>query len=178
MTCPSLETVAAWVLDELPTAESEQFEEHYFGCQACFQRAQAMQQLVSHLRTALPPVLTEARRQRLEAEAPLPRVHVQPGETRQIRLSAAQPLGIWVMHSALEGVSRVDLEARTATDGVLFSLLDVPFDAARGEVLLPCQLQYQAITRDMILHVQLSTPEPAGRRTLGEYLLDHVYENP
>ena len=66
MTCPSLETVAAWVLGDLTDDEGAAFEEHYFGCEACFDRAKRMQELIQKLETSLPPILTADRLAALE----------------------------------------------------------------------------------------------------------------
>ena len=41
MSCPTLETAAAWLLDALTDSESEAFEEHYFGCERCWGEVKA-----------------------------------------------------------------------------------------------------------------------------------------
>ena len=178
MSCPALEVVAAWALGELPEAGEEAFEEHYFGCDACFERARHMQRFVAQLQASLPPVLTVARREGLEARRPeLARVHVQPGEQATLTLGRTVDIGFWVMHAPLQDVTRVDFEARNASGEMVFALADVPFDPARGEVVLACQAHYRALPGARELHVTLVADEPGGRRPLGNYVLDHEFES-
>ena len=85
MTCAALET--AWVLGELPEAESEQLEQHFFGCDACTRNVERMFSLVAQLAAALPPVLTLARREALVARHPaLPAIDVEPGRRALLNL--------------------------------------------------------------------------------------------
>ena len=42
MTCPNLETIAAFTLDELGEEEELTFEEHYFACDGCLAQIQRM----------------------------------------------------------------------------------------------------------------------------------------
>ena len=131
------------------------------------------------LREALPGVLTNARHRALRAaQANLLSTHVQPGQSGVLKLSGAQPLGVWVMHCDLTGVTRVDLEVRSGDGRLLFAVPDVPFDAERGQVLLACQLHYRSLPA--LLHATLSdgTASDPARRRLGEYFLDHEFENP
>jgi hypothetical protein len=178
MSCLTLDALAEWALGEQTEADEEALEEHYFGCDACFARAQHMQRFVAQLRASLPPILTAERRQGLEARHPqLTRVHVQPGERATIRLGPAADVGFWVMHAPLQGVTRVDFEARSADGGLVFALSDVPFDRARGEVVLACQTHYRGLPGGSELRVQLVADEPTGSRPLGEYVLDHQFES-
>ena len=176
MTCVALESIAAWALDELPAADSEAFEEHLFGCDACARNTHRMLRLVEQLSLALPPVLTPERRRALSARHPrLPTIDIEPGQRRRLRLGGAEPVGVWIMHAPLAGATRVDLEAR-AGDTVLFALADVPFDAARGEVVLACQTHYSALPP--VLGVRLKASGPDGERPVSEYILDHDFESP
>jgi len=178
MTCPNLETIAAYTLDELGEEEQRAFEEHYFGCDACLAQAQRMRRLVDELATTLPPILTRARRERLEASDPRPTaVNVQPGETASIRLAGDAPVGFWVMHAPLAGAERVDFEARDAGGNTLFTLSDVPFDAERGEVVLACQIHYRSLPGVTKMHASLVATDARGSRKVGEYLLDHRFES-
>jgi len=175
--CVTLELVAAWVLGELPVAESEAFEEHFFGCDACASQARRVERLVMQLAAALPPVLTPERRQVLAAQNPrMPAIAVEPGQRATIRLGGAQPVGVWVMRAPLDGATRVDLEAR-AGDMALFALVDVPFDAVLGEVVLACQAHYSALPGGTELRVRLTVTGLGGERPVGEYILDHEFES-
>jgi hypothetical protein len=177
MSCATLETIAAWALGELPEAESEAFEAHYFGCDRCFQRAAGVDRVLTQLRTSLPPALTAARHEALRAAQPeMPTVHVRPGEQATIRLGAGVPVGVWVMHCELHGVSRLDLEARSLTGEPLFAFADVPFDDERGEVLMPCHVHYRSLEMDSSFVTRLLQHEAGTSRILAEYRLNHEFE--
>jgi len=178
MTCPSLETCAAWALDELNEADQQAFEAHFFGCTRCFTHAERLARLVAGLRSALPSFLTTERRRRLTAtRGSFPVVHVAPGERATIRLSDGVPVGLWVMHAALGDAQRVDFEARSADGSLLFSVADVPFDAERGEVVLACQVHYRTLPMGPDLYGKLSARQGAETRVLGEYVLNHVFDS-
>jgi Putative zinc-finger len=177
MSCPTLETVAAWVLSELLPEEAERFEEHYFGCASCFHRALRIEQLAKQLATRLPPLLTSERHAALASGGRLETVHVAAGQSAQLRLSRVSAVGVWILHAALDGVGRVDLEARSAEGRLLFAFNDVPFDAERGQVLLACQLHYRALPMDPKMFVQLRESDEAGGRELGRYILDHQFDS-
>jgi len=179
VTCPNLETIAAWTLDELDEEAARAFEEHYFGCDACTEQAERMQRLVAELEATLPAVLTPARRRRLEAtQRRLTSVAVRPGETATIRIGGDTPVGFWVMRAQLTGAKRVDLAARDANGAPLFAIEDVPFDAERGEVVLACQVHYRNLPGVENMHVSLTATDAEGTHPVGEYVLDHRFESP
>ncbi len=177
MNCASLETIAAWTLGELDDASAAAFEEHYFSCDSCFDRAEKLQRVHRKLERALPGVLNRARTERLARAAPsLVTVRVAPGERAHIELGGARPFGIWVMNAPLAGVERVDLEASAGDGTPLFSLADVPFDRERGEVVLACQVHYRDLPiRD--LRVRLTKVDAEGAQPLAEYVLEHTFDS-
>lgn len=177
MSCASLETIAGWWLGDLTEAEQGSFEAHYFGCQRCFERAAWLQRVHEQLVNGLPPLLTAARRAALAAARPtLPAIHVEPGQEGVLQLSQRAPIGLWVMHCELGGVSRLDIEARTVTGERMFAFSDVPFDAERGEVAMPCHVHYRAFEMDPLMCTRLVSHEAGGLRVLAEYRLNHQFE--
>jgi hypothetical protein len=178
MTCPALETIAAWALGDLPALEEERLEEHLFACDACARRAQGLQRMIEQLRAALPPLLTVERRQQLSARHPdLPAVHVHAGEHAHIRLGGGNDVGIWVMHGALDDATQVDVEVRAPDGSVLIAFADVPFDARRGEVVLACQSHYRLLPMPTTMHVHVTASGAAGQRPVGTYILMHAFES-
>jgi len=173
---PTLETIAAWCLGELDVASAERFEEHYFSCDGCFERARRMQDLVEQLRASLPPILTADRRRALEGSQPVRAVRVAAGARAALHMSPSAPLGIWVMQAPLAQVTRVDFEARSREGALMFALNDVPFDEQRGEVVLACQLHYRALGLDQEMHVRLTGTSSSGRHAIGDYILDHRFD--
>jgi len=179
VTCPDLETIAAYALDELGEEAQAAFEEHYFGCDTCLAQAERMQRLVQELEATLPSVLTTARRRRLETTLPRPRaVDVQPGGRATLRLGKDAPVAFWVMHAPLSGAERVDFEARDDQGTTLFTLKDVPFDRERGEVVLACQVHFRMLPGIEKMRASLVATDATGSRTVGEYRLDHQFESP
>jgi hypothetical protein len=179
VTCPNLETIAAYTLDELGEDELRAFEEHYFGCDACLAQAERMHRLVRELEATLPSVLTTARRKRIESVLPRPKsVDVQPGGRATIRLAADEPIAFWVMHAPLADAERVDFEARDDQGTTLFTLKDIPFDRERGEVVLACQVHFRTLPGVENMRASLVATDAKGSRTVGEYRLDHRFESP
>lgn len=177
MSCPSLETVVAWALDELGRHDAERFEEHYFGCDRCFERAEHVHRLVAELDAALPPLLTPERRRGLEGKhAAIPSVRLEPGEKGRLRMGAPTGLGMWVMHAPVHDAACVDLEARALDGQLLFTFKDVPFDAEREEVVLACQVHYRALATPTIFRVSVHAKNRAGAERVSEYTLDHEFE--
>jgi len=178
MTCPALETVVAWALDELAQGEAERFEEHYFGCDACFKRAEHVHRMIAELDASLPAVLTAERRRGLEARhRNIPAVRLEPGERGTLHLGAPTGLGMWVMRAPVLEAARVDFEARSLDGDFLFSFDDVPFDAARGEVVLACQVHYRALETPQNFRVRVRATDRAGAERVSEYTLDHEFDS-
>ena len=177
MSCPSLETAAAWSLGELGEGDAEEFEAHFFGCDRCFESAQRMTQVREQLREALPMVLTAERRRALEAKGPIVTVPVKPGGRALLRLGTNDVNGLWLMQAPLTGAERVDFEARTPEGELMFALSDVPFDAERGEVVLACQLHYRAMEGSQEIHARLSATDANGKRPVADYILEHQFES-
>jgi hypothetical protein len=178
MSRPPLETVVAWALDELARDEAERFEEHYFGCDACFKRAEHVHRMIAELDASLPSVLTPERRRDLEARhANVPAVRLEPGQAGKLHVGAPSGLGMWVMRAPVRDAARVDFEARTLEGELLFSLGDVPFDAERGEVVLACQVHYRALETPPNFRVRLSAIDHAGAERVAEYTLAHAFDS-
>jgi len=179
MNHPTLETIAAWVDGLEEEAESEALDVHLLECGSCSAQAERLQQLVASLRSAVPAVLTKARHGALEAKhGRLPATHLAPGQTGVLSLSDAVAVGVWVMHCDLSGVTRVNVEAHDENGVRVFNLADVPFDVERGQVLLACQVHYRAMPTGHLLRTTVSDAGGAEPRQLGEYFLDHRFENP
>lgn len=180
MTCASLEDVVRFALDELPEQEAAEFEQHYFACDACLSKLDRIQRLLDDMRSSLPLVLTPERRQRLGMERPNLRVtHVSPDETATLQLGPEHGVGLWVMHAPLSTASRVDLDARLEDGTPLMSMKNVPFDASRGEVALPCQIHFRDMggTSGGSRMVVELTASSAAEQSVTKYFLDHLFES-
>lgn len=172
MTCPRLETVAAWSLGDLSEAENDAFEAHWFSCERCAARSEKMLALTRFLGQLTAFFLTGDRRKRLEAAGPLVAVEVPSGGTGRLSFGD-RDIALWILRADLAGVERVDCEF--VYEGTPFaSFPDVPFDAERGELTLVCRTHYEAVAPARF-NVRLTARTEAGQKPLGEYVLDHVY---
>lgn len=179
MTCPSLETLAGWILRESSPEDEKSLEEHLFDCDLCGARAEKLEALVRRLRTMLPAILTPERRRRLEETvSPLPMVSVSPGEHKTIEFGPGAEIGFWVLRAELGGVERLDFELLARDGSLLASFEDVPFDAERGEVVLGCQTHYRTMGFPDELLARVTAVDAAGRRPVAEYELDHFFHDP
>ena len=174
MTCPSLDVIAAFALDELDEPELARFEEHYFECDACLRRAERMHTLVAQLRAAPPPVLTAARRKQLEDAGGVRISRVDPDQRAQLELGPDAEVGVWLMQAPLADATRVDLEGRTPEGSLVFSFADVPFDAERGQVALLCHLHYRGLGGPE-LHVTVTVQGRTDEARVTRYVLDHAF---
>jgi hypothetical protein len=176
VTCPSLDVIAAFALDELDEPELARFEEHYFECDACLRRAERMYALVAQLLAAPPPVLTAARRKTLEGRG-VRVVEVRPDERAQLELGPSGEIGVWLMQAPLADATRVDLEGRSPEGSLVFSFSDVPFDAERGQVALLCHLHYRGFSTPE-LHVTMKAQARTDQARVTRYVLDHAFADP
>jgi hypothetical protein len=171
--CPSLDWVAAWALGELAEADSEAFEEHYFGCEQCSARARRMHETIDLVSRGLPIALTPARRSRAERDSRLVTVRVDPGQHAVMNVGSEHPYGIWVLRAPVAGARKVDVDARSTSGAPIFSVADAPFDEQRGEVVLLCSSHYRGI--DSQLHTRVTATDASGAQTVTEYVLDHNF---
>jgi hypothetical protein len=175
VTCPSLDVIAAFALDELAESELERFEHHYFECDVCLRRAERMHSLLAQLRAAPPPVLTAARRKQLEESAGGVRVVcVRPDERGLLELGPSAEVGVWLMQAPLADATRVDVEGRSAEGSIVFSFADVPFDPERGQVALLCHLHYRGLSSPE-LHVTVTAQGRDTGARVTRYVLDHAF---
>ncbi len=179
MTCPPLHQIAGYCLGEPTGDDAEALEEHYFSCAHCATRVERMQGLSAQLQGMLPHILTTERRKGLEATGrPLAVTSLGPGERATLTFGPGVEVGFWVLRAPVRAADRVDFELETADGAPLISISDVPFDAAREEVLLACKTAYSTLTPATELHARVVAIDPAGGRTVSEYLLDHVFDSP
>jgi len=177
MSCPSLESLAAWSLGELGEEEASTVEEHLFACDRCAGRTSQMQALVFRVRSLVPPLLTAERRRKLESAVnPLPKVVVLAGSSANIYFDKNTEVGFWLMKADLDGVVRVDCELLLADGAPYQSFPDVPFDAGRGEVVLACQIHYRTIGSPGDIVARLTSRDRAGGERVAEYRLHHFFE--
>lgn len=176
MTCPvPFETLAAWWAFDLAEADVNALEEHLFSCDACAASAEALGTLVVGLRDWLPPIISPALRDRLVAAGKnIKFTDVEPDVDARARFDPGLDLLIHVLHGDFSGARSVDVEIVTAEGATLTRFDDVPFDAARGEVIVSCQRHYQHLFPGdprfrVVAHTQSASHE------VGRYLVLHEW---
>jgi hypothetical protein len=139
----AFETLVALWAGELAGAELDTVEEHLFACDSCAAASDQIARLVGGMREMISPVLTRAQVDVLVA-----------GGVRVCEMPIDQPAGhvarftpdidlfVFAMRADLTGAERVDIELLDPHGTVHVQLLNVPFDASRGEVLVACKRHY------------------------------------
>jgi anti-sigma factor RsiW len=177
------EKLAAYWLGELPAAEAQEAEEHFFACEACARRLEWLAELSGGVRTAVrtgalgmvvsQPFVEAMKR----AGMRLREYRTDPGMTTHCTMRADEDAVISRIRAPLTGVTRVDMvtgiEVADVAQGEVRAE-DVPFDAASGEVIF---IPPPAALKKMPAHtirVKLLAVERAGERVLADYTFAHT----
>jgi hypothetical protein len=171
----SFETLVAHFANDLADDEAARVDEHLFACDACAEQADRLAGLVGALHEAVPPVLSRARRERLERAGK--RLVVTPvaagGEERAVFAPGVDYL-VHVLRGDLAAARSVDLDLVTPDGTLLRAYENVPFDAAAGEVMIACQRHYEGrVPEDTRFRVWAH--EGGERRRVGDYYIEHVW---
>ncbi len=140
----SSERLLDYLAGLLGEADEEVFEEHLFSCRPCALEAEKLFGLLSAVHRAVSPVVTAERFQVLEREGRIAEVKLlSPGRTVEVRFPPAEKLLLLRLGgSDLSRARRVDVDLLDLEGRVVAHFDDVPFDSARGEVLLACQRHF------------------------------------
>jgi anti-sigma factor RsiW len=175
-----LAQLAAYWLGELDDAAQMQVEEHAFACAQCTQRLHFLAEIGAGVRALLwegalafavtPAFLDELRAQGMH----LREYRVAPGGRVNCTIAPRDDFVVSRLQAPLEGVARLDVEVHI--EGELHERRnDIPFDPARGEVLLlPSAARLRAITAPTIHRMRLLAVEDGGERLIGEYRFNHT----
>ncbi len=169
--CPvPFETLVALFAGELDESAVDAVEAHVFACDACAASHARLAEVVMAARDHVPPVISGAQLERLVA-AGRRVVHtaVTPEAVPTARFAPGVDLLVHALQGDLTGAERVDVEL--VGQGLV--LEHVPFDPARGEVLIACQRHYQAFGDTRF---RVHAFRGGLRQTVGEYYVDHVWD--
>ena len=178
-----LERLTAYWLGELPAAEAQKAEEHFFACEACARRLEWLAELSDGVRAAvrtgaLAMVVTQPFVEAMKrAGMRLREYRTDSGMTTHCTIRADEDAVISRIRAPLTGVTRVDMvtgiEVRDVAQGDVRAE-DVPFDATSGEVIF---IPPPAALKKMPAHtirVKLLAVEGAGERVIGDYTFAHT----
>ena len=172
------EKLVAWYAHELAERDANALEEHLFSCDECAAASEQLGRLIGGLREVVPPVISNALREKLAAAGQ--RILFTPcaGEaTATARFAPDIDLMVHALRGDLSKAERVDVEVLWSDGTVGVSLEDVPFDPKAGEVLLACQRHYRLMFPEggqptFRVHVT----EAGKKRRLADYLVIHIWE--
>lgn len=172
------ELVAYW-LGELGETDEARIDEHLLGCGRCSARLAGLVALAGGIREAfragrLQAVVSDALVRRLAAQG----LHVR--EYRVARNGAVDctvapgdDFVISRLEAPLAGVGRLDLVIHAP--GLPEEVReDIPFDAARGEVVMSADVPRLRAMPSHRLRFELVAVDDDGRRLIGEYTFNHT----
>lgn len=186
MSCPrpiAFETLMAYWLAELSSAEGERIEDHLFGCAHCTRRLEELAALAGGVRAAV-----RAGAVGLVVSAPfvegmkkagmrLREYHVAAGSSVNCTIDADDDAVVGRMRATLRGVQRLDVLEQLVVGGVPgqeIRIEDVPFDPASDEVLLLPSAAAMKKQPTSTLRVRLVSVGAAGEAAIGEYRFAHT----
>jgi hypothetical protein len=171
----SFETLADYWTGALALARQDEVEEHLFACPSCGERSARLASLQQALASVIPPIVSSARLDRLVADGARVRTtDVPPGATVKVVFSRDLDLLVHRLRLELPDATRVDCEVIDGAGSRLWLLEGVPFDSARGEVLIACQRHYAPNGTD--IRFRLTAADTAGAQHVREYLVLHGWE--
>lgn len=166
-------TLVAYWLGELDEARESALEEHYLGCEECSTRLGEIEALAAGVKRAFAngrvlAVLSPTFAERLQSAGVRVREYRVPRNgSVNCTVTPEDQMLLSRLQAPLEGVGRVDLVVGD------LRLEDVPFDAARGEVVMTPgteNVRARPAHREV---ARLVAVEAGGDRVLGEYTFNH-----
>jgi hypothetical protein len=179
MTCASplsFETLADYWSGDLPAAAQDIVEEHLFCCLLCTDLSARLAALQRALGSLIPPIVTRARLDRLvRAGTRVRSTEVAAGATVTVVFSRDVDLLVHRLHVDLPDAAQIDCEISSGDGPRLFLFERIPFDPARGEVLIACQRHYAGLGPPDV-RFRLTAADAAGVRHVRDYTVLHVFE--
>lgn len=177
----SLELLVAYWLGEVSETRAATLEEHFFGCAHCTQRAEALVALAAGVRAAVrdgklsmavSTAFVEAMKQ---AGLHVREYRVEPGGSVNCTIRADDDAVISRLRAPLAGVTRLDVVSMPGAGGTPEErLIDVPFDAQTGEVLMIPSARRLKTMPTHTLRMQLLAVSETGERPIGDYTFNHT----
>jgi len=172
--------LADYWLAELSEAEESGVEEHLFECEECSGHMQSMAQLAVGIRGLarqgnLPLIVTGEFLDRLEQAGFHVRQYAVPaGGAVQCTVTAQDDFLIGRLAADLTGIQRLDLAMCDASGAERQRLRDIPFRAARGEVIFNYPIAVARRLGPDVLVMRLLAIAGSDERVVGEYKFNHT----
>jgi hypothetical protein len=179
-----LATLLDYWLGELDEAREGPLEEHLLGCGPCSANLQSLVDMAGEVRQAvragaLHAVLTDAFVRRLAAQGlRLREYRVPHNGSVYCTVAPDDDLLVTRLDAPLAGVERLDIERSGEGGAGVERLVDVPFDAAAGEVVYTLRMERVRALPATTLRARLLAVSPGGERLVGEYTFHHTPHRP
>ena len=167
--------LARFWLGDLEEREATALEEHVFECTDCHDVLHALAAIGTGVRVAttfdrLPPLPTPERLAELRASGMrLVVLNLAPGDIATRHMDLETDGIVYVPHAPLSAAAQVDLEICSPTGERFLLVPGVPFDRAKGEVVLTCGRHTAEVVPESL--IRLIDGEAKG--VLAEYRLVH-----
>jgi hypothetical protein len=130
----------------LDEATAAALEAHLFECDPCAEAWTNLASLVAGLRETIPMVISHTHRERMVASGKhLSITEVPAGVDTPARFAPGLDLMVFALKVDLADVDRVRVDIVSPDGSKRFIEEDVPFDRARGEVLVACQRHFEGM---------------------------------
>jgi hypothetical protein len=161
---------------ELDDATARSFEDHLFECDPCAEEWTRLAAVVGGLRETIPMVISHAHRERMIADGKRISVtEVTEGVDTPARFAPELDLMVFALKVDLAGVERVRVDIVAPDGSKRFIEEDVPFDRAKGEVLVACQRHFEGMFEsDPTFEVYAM--QQAEPRRLASYRVLHAWQ--
>ena len=182
MTCEKpigFEALVAYWLGETPEKREAALEEHLFGCAHCTQRLQGIAALATGVRAAVrdgrvsmvisTPFVGAMQRAGLR----LREYAVEPGGSVNCTIRGDDDAVVSHLRASLAGVTRLDVVKMGGAREPEVRLVDVPFDAEAGEVLVVPSAAWLKAMPAFTMRMRLVSVGDAGEKQIGEYTFNH-----
>lgn len=180
---PDFETLVAYWLGDLPAADGEKVEEHFFACERCAARLEWLAALSEGVRATVRAgrVGLFVSRRFVEALAQagmrLRQYGMQAGGSVNCTIRADDDAVVSTLRAPLGRVKRVDALSRVSVGGreePEERVYDVPFDPAAGEVVFVPTPSWLKTMPSLTIKVRLVAVDETGERPLGDYTFLHT----
>jgi hypothetical protein len=176
------ETLIAYHLRELPDADAERVEAHYFSCEHCSKRLEVLSLLEQGLRDlvhggGLLAMSTVAMVQHARAQGVVVREYrTDPGEHVHCTAGPKDDLLV-TRYGGLQGVTSVDVHFRGTVVGsdqiIEMEHLDAPVDQKTGDLVLIAPGALNRSMPPLEIEVHLTVHAASGSHEAGPYYYHH-----
>ena len=176
-TCGDSSQLLDYQSGELSEAVEHELESHLFQCTNCSSEAERFAGLATSIAGAIAPVLSPSRFSALEREVWVETVNVMhPGQRTEVVYPQSGRLLVHRLGGVdLSRAGRIDLDLSAPSGEAIWHLENVPFDAERGEILVPCQSHFAGkFPPDIVFSVTAVAGDE--REELAQYTVRHNLE--